>query len=149
MFPPFFSPETPTFQNPTVRNRWTHTCYTRHKYCCTPAVVLIQVVLGSRSYACLHHSKNTYTCTCVPRASQNSHVESGIRSTPHPCTTAPSTRHSRDSASTVASTGSSPASAPWPTHPGREASPDSPVQRLHLCVCGRARYRMSKVRCIM
>ena len=28
---------------------------------------------------CLHHSKKTYTCTCVPRASQNSHVESGIR----------------------------------------------------------------------
>ena len=45
-------------------------------------------------------------------------------STPHPCTTAPSTRHSRGSASTVASTESSPVSPPWPTHPGKEAFPD-------------------------
>ena len=44
--------------------------------------------------------------------------------TPHPCTTAPSTRHSRGSASTVASAGSSPASPPWPTQPGRETSLD-------------------------
>ena len=44
-------------------------------------------------------------------------------STPHPCTTAPSTRHSRGFASAVASAGSSPASLSWPTHPGREASP--------------------------
>ena len=68
-----------TFQNPIVRSRWAHTSYTRHKYCCTSAVTLAQVVLGYGSNACLHHSKNTYTCTCVPRASQNSHVESGIR----------------------------------------------------------------------
>ena len=40
------------------------------------------------------------------------------RSTPHPCTTAPSTRHSRGSASAVHSAGSSPASPSWPTHPG-------------------------------
>ena len=45
-------------------------------------------------------------------------------SNPHPCTAALSTRHSRGSASTVASAGSSPASPPWPTHPGRETSLD-------------------------
>ena len=49
-------------------------------------------------------------------------------STPHPCTTAPSTRHSRGFASTVASAGSPPASPPCPTHPGREASPDRKKQ---------------------
>ena len=45
-------------------------------------------------------------------------------SPPHPCTTASSTRHRRCSASTLAYAGSSPASPPWPTHPGREAYPD-------------------------
>ena len=124
-------PETPTLQNPTVRSRWAHTCYTRHKYCCTPAVALVQVVLGHGSNACLHHSKKTYACTCVPRPSQTSHVESGDQSTPHPCTTAPSTPHSRGSASTVASAGSSSASPPWPTHPGREASPDRKKRCTH------------------
>ena len=53
-------------------------------------------------------------------------------STPHhPCTIAPSTRHSRGSASTVASAGSSSASPPWPTHPGREASPDRKKRGTH------------------
>ena len=52
-------------------------------------------------------------------------------STPLPCTTAPSTRHSRGSASTVAYAGSSPASPPWPTHPGRKAYPDRKKQRTH------------------
>ena len=57
--PPLPPPETPTFQNPTVRRRWAHTCYTRQKYCCTPAVGLVQGVLGYGSNACLHHSKTT------------------------------------------------------------------------------------------
>ena len=52
-------------------------------------------------------------------------------STPHPCTTAPSTRYSRGSASTVASAGISPASPLWPTHPGREASPDRKKRGTH------------------
>ena len=51
---PLPPPETPTFQNPTVKNRWAHICYTRHRYCCTPAVVLIQVVWGYGSNACAH-----------------------------------------------------------------------------------------------
>ena len=51
--------------------------------------------------------------------------------TPHPCTTAPSTRHSRGSESTVASAGSSPASPPWPTHPGRETSLDRKKRGTH------------------
>ena len=74
-----FSPGTSTFHNPTVRSRWTHTCYIRHKYCCTPAVALVHVVLGYGSNACLHNRIKTYTCTYVPRASRNSHVERGIR----------------------------------------------------------------------
>ena len=52
-------------------------------------------------------------------------------STPHPCTTAPSIRHSRGSASTVAYAGSSPVSPPYPTHPGREAYPDRNKQGTH------------------
>ena len=40
------------------------------------------------------------------------------------CTTAPSTRYSRGSASTVTYAESSPASPPWPTNPGRKAYPD-------------------------
>ena len=51
--------------------------------------------------------------------------------TPHPCTTAPSTRHSRGSESAVASAGSSPASPPWPTHPGRETSLDRKKRGTH------------------
>ena len=52
-------------------------------------------------------------------------------STSNPCTTAPSTQHSRDSASTVAYAESSPASPPWPAHPGREAYPDQNNQAIH------------------
>ena len=52
-------------------------------------------------------------------------------STPHLCTTAPITLHSRGSASTVASAGSSPASHSWPTHPGREAYPDRKKRSTH------------------
>ena len=52
-------------------------------------------------------------------------------STPHSCTTAPSTQHSRGSASTVAYHENSPASPPWPTHPGREAHPDRKKQGTH------------------
>ena len=56
------SRNTNILKNPTVRSRWAHTYCTRHKYCCTPAVVLVQVVLGYGSNACLHHSKKSYTC---------------------------------------------------------------------------------------
>ena len=52
-------------------------------------------------------------------------------STSHPRTTAPSTRHSRDFASTVAYAGRSPASPPWPTHTGSEAYPDRKKQGTH------------------
>ena len=51
--------------------------------------------------------------------------------TPHPCTTAPSTQHSRGSVSTVAYAGSFTASPPYPTHPGREAYPDRKKQGTH------------------
>ena len=122
LVPPPPPPETPTFQNSTMRSRWAHTCYTHHKYCCTPSVALVQMVLGYGSNACLHHSKTTYTCTCVPRAVTKLTRRERDPSTPHPCTTAPSSRHRRGSALTVASAGSSPASLPWPTHPSREAS---------------------------
>ena len=100
------------------------------------------------SNACLHHSKKTYLhvgIACIAKLTRRERDSS----TPYPCTTAPSTRHSGGSASTVASAGSSRASPPWPTHPGREASPDSPLQHLHLCVCGRARYRKPNVRRII
>ena len=116
--------------------------YTR----CGPG--LVQVVLGYSSNACLHHSKKTYLhvgIACIAKLTRRERNPSTL----YPCTTAPSTRHSRGSASTVASAGSSRASPPWPTHPGREASPDSPLQHLHLCVCGRARYKKPKVRRIM
>ena len=52
-------------------------------------------------------------------------------STTHPCTTATRTRHSRGFALTVASAGRSPAFPPWPTHPGREASPDRKKRGTH------------------
>ena len=53
-------------------------------------------------------------------------------STPHPCTTAPSIRHSsRGSASTVAYAGSASVTPPYLTHPGREAYPDRKKQGTH------------------
>ena len=52
-------------------------------------------------------------------------------STPHPCTTAPSTRDSRGYTSIVTYAESSPASSPWPTHPGKEASLDRKKQGTH------------------
>ena len=52
-------------------------------------------------------------------------------STLHPCATAPSTRHSRGSASTEAYAGNSSASPPCPTHPGREAYPNRKKQGTH------------------
>ena len=59
-FPSVFFPlETPTFQYPTVRSRWTHICYTGHKYCCTPAVPLVQAVLGYGLNACTTGKKFT------------------------------------------------------------------------------------------
>ena len=119
--------ETPTFQNPTVRSKWAHTCYTRHKCCCTPAVALVQVGLGYGSNAQkkkLHLHVRTAGIAKLTRRERDP-------STPHPCTTAPTTRHSRGSASTAASAGNSPASPPWLTHPGREAFPDRKKRGTH------------------
>ena len=94
-------------------------------------MVPVQVVLGYGSNVSL------------PKRGENSHLDVRAAciaklarrernwSTPHPCTMAPSTRHSRGSTSTVASAGSSPASPPWPTHPGREASPDRKKRGTH------------------